>query len=86
MKQRPVIVTDPGEISFLRKVQKLPPHAQAALTQLARAVVDRKPAHVVRQLALDLMKAKGMSSAAAVQEVDWFMQSVIIQKGDLPYS
>ena len=84
MKQRPVAVTDLGEIAFLRKVQKMPPHAQAALTQLARAVVGGKPAHVVRQLALDLMKAKGMSNAAAVEEADWFMQSVIIQKWNLP--
>ena len=73
-----LVTTDPGEIALLKKVRAMPPQAQEALTQLAQAAVDREPAHVVRQAALDFMRAKGLSAVVAVQEADRFMRSVVI--------
>ena len=55
----------------------LPPLAQELLPPLMEAMADRDPAHVVRRLALDFMRAKGLSDAAARQQTDWFMRKLI---------
>jgi len=66
-----------AEIACFEMVRALPPLAQELLPPLMEAMADREPANVVRRLALDFMRAKGLSSAAARHQTNWFMRKLM---------
>jgi len=75
-RHRRMVVSDPGEISFLEMVRQLPPDVQDRFEALLDAIIKRKPAPVMRQAAIDYFTASGVPRGLAGLRADRLMRDL----------
>jgi hypothetical protein len=75
-KIRSITVTDPLEVNFLRRVQKLNLEEQTELLLLVEAVLSDEPRPIIREAALRFVLVSGVDETEATKIADRFIEEL----------